>query len=70
MQPFHPAAPAGAPGDRFRETYYWDSYWVLRGLLASGMTDSGARLVDNLLAMLARVGHVPNGARVYYLNRR
>jgi neutral trehalase len=18
------------PGDRFRETYYWDSYWIIR----------------------------------------
>jgi hypothetical protein len=29
-------------GDRFRETYYWDSYWVLRGLLVSGMTKTAA----------------------------
>ncbi|KAF6257659.1 trehalase-domain-containing protein [Scenedesmus sp. NREL 46B-D3] len=57
------------PGDRFRETYYWDSYWVIRGLLVSGMTDTAAGLVGNLMAMLAAVGHVPNGARVYYLNR-
>lgn len=59
-----------AAGDRFRETYYWDSYWVARGLLVSGMTDTATSLVDNLLAMLRAVGHVPNGARVYYLNRR
>jgi alpha,alpha-trehalase len=29
-------------GDRFRETYYWDSYWVLRGLLVSSMTETPA----------------------------
>ncbi|WIA44588.1 hypothetical protein OEZ86_007311 [Tetradesmus obliquus] len=57
------------PGDRFRETYYWDSYWVVRGLLVSGMTETAAGLVGNLLSMLEAVGHVPNGARVYYLNR-
>eukprot|EP00879_Flechtneria_rotunda_P007623 GHRR01007995.1.p1 GENE.GHRR01007995.1~~GHRR01007995.1.p1 ORF type:complete len:511 (+),score=72.93 GHRR01007995.1:1352-2884(+) len=56
-------------GDRFRETYYWDSYWIVRGLLVSGMNDTAASLLDNLFAMLERVGHVPNGARVYYLNR-
>jgi alpha,alpha-trehalase len=28
------------PGQRFRELYYWDSYWVVRGLLVSGMVDS------------------------------
>lgn len=57
-------------GDRFRETYYWDSYWVIRGLLVSKMTESAKRLVLNLLSMVERAGFVPNGARVYYLNRR
>jgi neutral trehalase len=57
-------------GDRFRETYYWDSYWVVRGLLVSRMTQTAAGLIDNLMSMLEAVGHVPNGARVYYLNRR
>jgi hypothetical protein len=32
-----------AAGDRFCETYYWDSYWMIRGLLVSGMTQSGGR---------------------------
>jgi alpha,alpha-trehalase len=26
-----------APGGRFREFYYWDSYWIIRGLMASEM---------------------------------
>lgn len=30
--------PMIVPGGRFREFYYWDSYWVLRGLLLSEMT--------------------------------
>ena len=25
------------PGGRFRECYYWDSYWTILGLLASEM---------------------------------
>ena len=28
------------PGQRFRELYYWDTYWVVRGLIVSGMLDS------------------------------
>ena len=28
------------PGQRFRELYYWDSYWVVKGLLISRMPDS------------------------------
>ena len=30
--------PMIVPGGRFREFYYWDSYWVIRGLLMSEMT--------------------------------
>ncbi|KAL3105095.1 hypothetical protein niasHT_028767 [Heterodera trifolii] len=28
--------PFVVPGGRFREFYYWDTYWIIRGLLASG----------------------------------
>ena len=31
------AAPFVIPGARFREMYYWDTCWVLRGLLACGL---------------------------------
>lgn len=30
--------PAVVAGDRFREVYYWDSYFIIRGLLVSNMT--------------------------------
>ncbi len=57
-------------GDRFRESYYWDSYWVVRGLLASGMRGSARHVLLNLLHLVVEHGHVPNGGRCYYLNRR
>ena len=53
-----------------RELYYWDSYWVLQGLLVSGMTETATSQVRDLLTLLQDYGHVPNGARRYYLNRR
>lgn len=28
------------PGGRFREFYYWDSYWIVQGLLLSEMTQT------------------------------
>ena len=31
-------------GDRFREMYYWDSYWILKGLLISKMYTSALYL--------------------------
>lgn len=28
------------PGGRFREVYYWDSYWIVKGLLISEMNQT------------------------------
>lgn len=58
------------PGERFKEAYYWDSYWVIKGLLVSGMTDTAKGVIENLMELVERYGFVPNGARVYYENRR
>jgi alpha,alpha-trehalase len=57
------------PGSRFREVYYWDSYWVIKGLLVSQMDQTALSIVGNLLYLLKTYGFVPNGARTYYLNR-
>ncbi|KAK9275467.1 hypothetical protein L1049_022734 [Liquidambar formosana] len=57
------------PGSRFREVYYWDSYWVIRGLLASKMYETAKGIVTNLISLLDEYGHVLNGARAYYTNR-
>ena len=36
--------PTIVPGGRFRETYYWDTYWIVKGLIACGM-DTTAKCV-------------------------
>lgn len=61
--------PVVVPGGRFRESYYWDSYWIVLGLLACDMTETARGLVQNLLDDVATFGFVPNGGRIYYLNR-
>ncbi|XAR55173.1 Alpha,alpha-trehalase [Bertholletia excelsa] len=61
--------PVIIPGSRFREVYYWDSYWVIRGLLASKMYETAKGIVTNLVSLLDKYGHVLNGARLYYINR-
>lgn len=62
-------APVVLPGGRFRETYYWDSYWIVEGLIASGMLETATGLVQNLVDDVMHFGFVPNGGRIYYLNR-
>lgn len=61
--------PVIIPGSRFREVYYWDSYWVIRGLLASKMYDTAKGIVTNLVSLIQEFGYVLNGARAYYTNR-
>ncbi|KAK3228083.1 hypothetical protein Dsin_007945 [Dipteronia sinensis] len=61
--------PVVVPGSRFREVYYWDSYWVIRGLLASKMHETAKSIVINLISLVETYGYVLNGARAYYTNR-
>uniref|UniRef100_A0A0M3JQS4 Trehalase n=1 Tax=Anisakis simplex TaxID=6269 RepID=A0A0M3JQS4_ANISI len=57
------------PGGRFREYYYWDAYWIIKGLLACGMNVTTKSMLENLASVVDRYGFVPNGGRVYYLER-
>lgn len=61
--------PVVVPGGRFRELYYWDSYWVINGLLLSEMTDTARGMIQNFLYLVNRYGFIPNGGRVYYERR-
>lgn len=57
------------PGGRFREVYYWDSYFTMLGLQASGRTDIIQGMVDNFAWLIDELGFIPNGNRTYYLGR-
>ena len=57
------------PGGRFREVYYWDSYFTMLGLVESGRTDLVKNMLDNFAHLIRTVGHIPNGNRAYYLSR-
>ena len=57
------------PGGRFREVYYWDSYFTMLGLVESGRTDIMKGMLDNFAHLVRTIGHIPNGNRSYYLGR-
>lgn len=57
------------PGGRFREIYYWDSFFTILGLLSAGRVDEAEDMVYNFADMIDRFGMIPNGNRVYYLSR-
>ncbi|KAB5589880.1 Trehalase [Ceratobasidium theobromae] len=57
------------PGGRFREQYYWDSYWIVRGLLESELYDVVNSTLQNFMDEIETIGFIPNGGRIYYMNR-
>jgi alpha,alpha-trehalase len=57
------------PGGRFREIYYWDSYFTMLGLQQSGEWGIIENMINNFSYLIQTYGHIPNGNRTYYLSR-
>lgn len=57
------------PGGRFRELYYWDAYFTMLGLEASGRGDLSDEMLADFKWLIETYGHIPNGSRSYYLSR-
>lgn len=61
--------PYVVPGGRFREVYYWDSYFTMLGLEESGRFDLIENMACNFAYLIDQYGHIPNGNRTYYVGR-
>jgi alpha,alpha-trehalase len=57
------------PGGRFREIYYWDSYFTMLGLQESGRVDLIQNMIDNFAFLINKIGYIPNGNRTYFIGR-
>ena len=73
IEPYSSLLPLGrpyiVPGGRFREIYYWDSYFTMLGLEQDGRHTLARDMLENFASLIDRYGHVPNGNRSYYLSR-
>lgn len=56
-----------APGGRFRECYYWDTYFTLLGL--RHRPDLVRASAENFRWQIGQYGFAPNANRTYYLSR-
>jgi alpha,alpha-trehalase len=56
-------------GGRFKESYYWDTYFGAVGLVETGRWQMAAAQLENFLHMIQVYGIIPNGFRDYYLTR-
>ena len=61
--------PYVVPGGRFREVYYWDSYFTMLGLQVSNRVDIMQNMVANFAYLIDAFGHIANANRTYYLSR-
>ena len=57
------------PGGRFREIFYWDSYFTMLGLAAAGRHQDVEDMVNNFGYLVDEIGFVPNGNRSYLATR-
>src|ERR1700761_5238254 len=65
----HLVNPYVVPGGRFNEMYGWDSYFIIRGLVAGRHAAVAKGMVDNFFYEIENYGAVLNANRTYYLTR-
>jgi alpha,alpha-trehalase len=61
--------PFVVPGGRFREFYYWDTYFTMLGLVRSNEMELANNMLDNFAYLIQTIGHIPGGNRYYYLSQ-
>lgn len=63
-----PAYEEGHPFD-FNEMYYWDSYFMVQGMLDRHHQELVTGILENLLAVEKRFHIIPNASRTYLMGR-
>lgn len=56
-------------GGRFQDFFYWDTWFILEGLIASGYKQLPTFIFLNCCQLIEEYGFIPNGTRKYFLNR-
>lgn len=67
--PFVVPSVANESGFSFEEMYYWDSYFIAQGLLATGHDELAAGVLENLIFLARKFHIIPNASRTYHTNR-
>lgn len=61
--------PYVVPGGRFNEMYGWDSFFIIKGLLADHRLTLAQGIVDNFFFEIQHYGGILNANRTYYFTR-
>lgn len=57
------------PGGRFSEQFYWDGYFIMRGLAADHRWVMVENMLKNYAYMIRKFGFIPTANRTYFLSR-
>ncbi|CAL2051781.1 unnamed protein product [Caenorhabditis brenneri] len=57
------------PGGRFDVYFYWDTYWIIKGLLVSEMFNTTRGIIDNFSSLVATLGYIPNSGNLQLTRR-
>lgn len=63
-----PSFEGGAEFD-YNEQYYWDSYFIVKGLLTEKNKKLCLGILDNLIFLFKEFGIIPNASRLYLTSR-
>lgn len=63
--------PSHAEGQEFdyNEMYYWDSYFMVQGMLDADHKELVMGILENLIYLYKRFQVIPNGSQLYYVGR-
>lgn len=56
-------------GFDYNELYYWDSYFMVQGLMDAEHQELTTGILENLLALFTRFSIIPNASRTYLMGR-
>ncbi|MBO4693363.1 MAG: alpha,alpha-trehalase [Clostridia bacterium] len=54
--------------EKFQEMYYWDTYFLNRGLILLGNVEQAKNNTENMFFLIDKYGFMPNGNRTFYLH--
>ena len=60
---------AEATGFDYNEMYYWDSYFMVQGMLDEAHKELVMGILENLISLFKRLNVIPNASRTYLTGR-
>jgi len=68
-RPYFVPSAANDSGFAFEELYYWDTYFMARGLIGTSRQRLVKGLADDLISLMERYHVIPNAGRTYFTSR-